>query len=136
MRVEIYSRKRIEKLPDGKFPAHTAVISFFDPDRCQTDKSCAPVDYRGKTERVLYVPLDDFQAALPEAKSIAAFVKCAEEDGWNVICQCESGQNRSAGCAAAILQYFYGKGYTVLENDAYFPDQMVYERVLEALEEV
>ena len=126
MRISIYSRKSIELLFDISFPGKTAVISFYDPDRYNNDKKYKLVDYSGKANSLLYISLDDFQTELPEAEKIAEFVYSAKSKEMQVICQCESGQNRSAGCAAAILEYFNHSGDFILNNHRYHPDEMVY----------
>lgn len=134
MRISIYSRKSIELLFDSSFPEKTAVISFYDPDRYNNDKNYKLVDYSGKTDSVLYIPLDDFQIELPEAGKIAEFVYSAKSKERQIICQCESGQNRSAGCAAAILEHFNQAGDSIFKNNSYHPDEMVYYAVLDSLE--
>lgn len=134
MKISIYSRKSIGNLLHCDFPLNTAVISFYDPDRYNTDKSYTLVDYSGKADSVLYIPLDDFQTELPEAGKIAEFVYSAKSKGLQIICQCESGQNRSAGCAAAILEHFNQAGDSIFSDDRYHPDEMVYYAVLDALE--
>lgn len=134
--VDIYSRDFIENyiLPKDFFK-NTAVISFYDPDRYNDEKdSYSLVDYNGKTDNVLYIPLDDFQTELPEVDKIAVFVYSANAKGLQIICQCESGQNRSAGCAAAILEHFSKSGGSIFNDDRYHPDEMVYYAVLDALE--
>lgn len=133
--VDIYSRDFIENyiLPKDFFK-NTAVISFYDPDRYSNDKDCySLVDYNGKSDNVLYIPLDDFQTELPEADKIAEFVYSAKSKELRIICQCESGQNRSAGCAAAILEHFSKSGSSIFNDDRYHPDEMVYYAVLDAL---
>lgn len=130
MNVKICSRKEIEWLLNHDFPADTAVISFYDPD------SAPRVDYQKKADSVLYVPLDDFQTELSQAKEIAKFIRAAEAKGLNIICQCESGQSRSAGCAAAILEHYHHTGQSVFDNDRYQPDEMIYYKVLDALENI
>lgn len=132
--VQICSRCSIQKLIDNGFPKHSAVISFYDPDRYDTDKSYTLVDYSNKTDNVLYIPLDDFQTEFPEADKIAEFVYSAKTKEMQIICQCEAGQNRSAGCAAAILEHFSQSGDSVFNDDRYQPDEMVYYAVLNALE--
>lgn len=126
----ICSRKEAERLLRENFPEHTVVISFYDPD------GKIPVDYSGKADNVLYVPLDDFQTVLPEAERIARFIYDVKINGLNIICQCESGQSRSAGCAAAILEYYCHMGQSVFDSDQYRPDEMVYYSVLDALETI
>lgn len=127
MNVKICSRKEIERLLNHDFPADTAVISFYDSD------SAPRVNYQKKADSVLYVPLDDFQTELPQAKEIVKFIRAAEAKGLNIICQCESGQSRSAGCAAAILEYYYHTGQSVFDNDRYQPDEMIFYKLLNAL---
>lgn len=132
MRVKICSRREAEKLLNEGFPAHTAVVSFYNPPNSY-DKS-TPVDYAGKADRVFQIALDDFQSNMPEAVDLAKFIDKAVSDGLNIICQCESGQSRSAGCAAAILEYYCHAGQSVFDSDRYRPDEMVYYSVLSALE--
>lgn len=132
MRIKICSRKAIERLLQGQFPEHTAVISFYNPP--YTYGSYSPVDYAGKAERLIQIALDDFQTSMPEAANLAEFIDTAISDGLDIICQCESGQNRSAGCAAAILEHYCHRGQAVFDSDKYRPDEMVYYSVLGALE--
>ena len=134
MKVKIYSRAAAEMLIHNHFPDNTAVISFYDSDRYKVSKSYTLVDYSGKTDTVLYIPLDDFQTELPEADKIADFVHSAKSKGMYIICQCEAGQNRSAGCAAAILEHFNHSGDLIFKDDRYRPDEMVYYSVLNALD--
>lgn len=134
MIIIINSRAVAERLIQNHFPDNTAVISFYDPDRYNTDKSYALVDYNGKANSVLYIPLDDFQTELPEAEKIAEFVYSAKSKELQIICQCESGQNRSAGCAAAIMEHFNQAGNSIFSDDRYHPDEMVYYAVLDTLE--
>lgn len=112
MNVEIYSRKDIEALiAEGKFPQNTAVISFCDSGTNPRDR----VNYSGVCERVMYIELDDLEfdeleengyslkTFFTEADEAAEFIIDVYNSGMDIICQCEYGQSRSAGCAAAIL---------------------------------
>lgn len=65
---------------------------------------------------------------------MAAFIVKAYIDGKNIICQCEYGQSRSAGCAAAILENFYRRGIDIFAEYKYYPNQVVYHKVFDALE--
>lgn len=125
MEVKIYSRKDAEKLLTEGVPDNLMVVAFHDPD-------LPPVDY--PAGRAVCVPLDDFQADLPQAEEVAQFIYTAQAKGMHILCQCESGRSRSAGCAAAILEYFEGRGETVFSDARFSPDQLVYDRVLAALE--
>ena len=52
----------------------------------------------------------------------------------DIICQCEYGQSRSAGCAAAIREHFYSDGIKIFADYRYYPNQLVYNKVFDALE--
>lgn len=132
MNIKICSRKAIQRLLQGPFPDHTAVISFCDSLTPAGDY--APMDYSTVTAPVFQLAVDDFQTDIPEADSLAEFICRVRVDGMDIICQCESGQSRSAGCAAAILEHFFRKGRLVFDSEKYRPDELVYDSVLGALE--
>lgn len=147
MKVSIYSREKIEKIIDTDFPKNTAVISFYDPKGIRSD-NLTPVDYKNKTEMIYQVALYDidfeylykynltYDTYLPEAKEIAEFIYKAKEKGFDIICQCQYGQSRSAGCTAAILEHFEKNGISIFANYNYYPNQVVFNKMLKALDEV
>ena len=51
-----------------------------------------------------------------------------------MICQCDYGQSRGTGCAAAILEHFYHTGISIFADYNYYPNQVVYHKVFDALE--
>ena len=120
MKVTVYSRAEIEKvMADGNFLQNTAVISFYDPAIKRIDEGYTHVEYSDICDTVFYSELEDldlevlkrkgytYDTYFPEADSMAMFITKAYMDGKNIICQCEYGQSRSAGCSAAIKEYFY-----------------------------
>lgn len=121
----ICSREYAQELLRKGFPDHLAVVSFYDPD-------LPPVDY--PAGRAICVPLDDFRTNLAQAEEIARFIYAARAKGLDILCQCEQGRSRSAGCAAAILEHFEGRGEALFYDARFSPDQLVYDRVLAALE--
>jgi hypothetical protein len=146
MNVNIYSRKEIEKIiENGTFPQNTAVISFYDPAIKKIDKDYSHVNYDGICEYVFYSELDDldigylgkkgltYDSYFPEVDRLAGFIYHAFDNSMNIICQCEYGQSRSAGCAAAILEHFYKNGISVFADYRYYPNQVVYHKVYDAL---
>lgn len=148
MRVSVYSREAIESIiADGKFPKNTAVISFYDPAIKRIDEDYSHVDYSGVCDTVFYSELDDldldvlrrkgytYDTYFPEAPDIAAFVYSAYDKGMDIICQCEYGQSRSAATAAAILEHFYHSGISIFTNYNYYPNQVVYHKIFDALEQ-
>lgn len=147
MEVSIYSREKIEKIIDTDFPKNSAVISFYDPKGIRSD-NLTPVNYKNKTEMIYQVALYDidfeylykynltYDTYLPEAKEIAEFIYKAKEKDFDIICQCQYGQSRSAGCAAAILEHFENNGISIFADYRYYPNQVVFNKMLKALDEV
>ena len=145
MEVSIYSRKAIGELIEKGFPQNTSVISFYTPKN-KSDYEENRVNYSGVCDRVFYVGipdidieiLDDYgytcETYLAEADEPAKFIYEARADGLDIICQCDYGQSRSAACAAAILQHFEGRGIDVFSDYKYYPNQLVYHKVFDALE--
>ena len=145
MKVSIYSREAIKALLAEGFPESTAVISFYSPQRLRRGDG-ARVCFDAVRARVFYVPVPDidvevlgsygytYESYLAEADDLARFIYRAHNDGYDVICQCDFGQSRSAACAAAILQHFEGRGIDVFADYRYYPNQLVYHKVFDALE--
>lgn len=147
MEVSIFSRNSMEKLLSHEKIENTVVISFHDPvDRGRRHlEDYEPINFTGKCDRVMQIALHDLdpealsdfgltvETYFPEADTLAEFIYKAKEDGFDIICQCEYGQSRSAGCAAAILQHFEGRGIDVFVDYRYYPNQLVYHKVFDAL---
>jgi hypothetical protein len=148
MEVKIYSRPAIETLLQEGFPDNTAVISFYNPPnhRGSVPVIDKPVDYSTGTSRVFQIALNDIDISVlgdfnltpetffTEAEELAEFIYSAKNDGFDIICQCEYGQSRSAGCTAAIREHFNGDGIQVFADYRYYPNQLVYNKVIDALE--
>ena len=146
MKISVYSREKIEHIiAEGKFPNNTAVISFCDPELKHIDKHYSRVDYSSVCSDVFYCEVDDldldylpekgytYETYFPEADDLAKFIVKAVNENKNIICQCEYGQSRSAGCAAAIKEYFYKDGISVFADYNYYPNQVVFHKVYNAL---
>lgn len=146
MKVHIYSRKTIEQLLKGSFPDNVAIISFYDPELIEIDNDYTPVNFQNKVNRVFLIGLPDididtledlgltYETFFPEAHDLALFINSAYNDGLDIICQCEYGESRSAGCAAAILEHFYRTGISIFADYRYCPNQMIYHKVFDVLQ--
>lgn len=146
MNVEIYSRKQIEALMRKEKFHHTAIISFYDSKTKRLPANYRPIDYSEKALSVFQIGLLDidydvltefgltYDTYFPEADEAAKFIYSAKDHGRNIICQCEYGQSRSAGCAAAILEHFYQSGIRIFADYRYYPNQMVFHKIFDALE--
>lgn len=145
MKVSIYSRSEIEKLIQDDFPQNTAVISFYDPPGKYGDREPA-VDYKGKVEELFQIAVYDidievledfgltFNTYFTEADELAEFIYDAYNSGMDIICQCQYGQSRSAACAAAILEHFEENGISIFRDYRYYPNQLIFNKVYDALE--
>ena len=147
MKVSICSRQDMQEIMKSGLPENTAVISFYDPqDAVGRDKDYRPVDFTGKSDRVFQVALHDidlsvlptfgltYETYFTEADELAEFIYSAKKDGYDIICQCEYGESRSSGCAAAIMEHFYKNGISIFADYRYYPNQVVYHKVHDALE--
>ncbi len=145
MKVEIYSLKAIKELLEGEFPKNTAVISFCSPRKMRKTEE-ARVYLGDVCDRVFRVMIPDidigilsnygytYETYLAEADELAKFIYEAKAEGRDIICQCDFGQSRSAACAAAILEHFEGRGIDIFVDYRYYPNQLVYHKIFDALE--
>ena len=145
MKVMVYSRKEVELLLRNGFPENTAVISFYDPIDRRNKNDYTPVDYSDKADKVFYVPIYDidievlgdfgltYETYFPKVNVLAKFIDKAKNNGMDIICQCEYGQSRSAGCAAAILEHYYKNGISIFADYRYYPNQLIFNKIYEAL---
>ena len=144
MKVNIHSRSSIGELIQNGFPENTAVISFFTPNKDKLKEN--PVNYQGVCDTVFYIGVPDIdieiladygytcESYLAEADELAKFILEAKLNDLDIICQCDYGQSRSAACAAAILQHFEGRGIDIFTDFRYYPNQLVYRKIFDALE--
>ena len=149
MEVAIFNREQIETLSQGGFAAYTALISITDAGWQFADLENKPefllqltfddvdndvfVDELGRTptederkriEAKYYMLTDD------QAGKIAEFILSVKDKADLLICQCEHGQSRSAAVAAAVLEYLDKSGIEIFADDNYYPNKMVFKKVL------
>lgn len=151
MNVSVFSRKRMERLLENKEKLqngildNVAIISFYDPPSIRTGEVFKPVDFKGKSDRVFTIAIHDidieiledygltFETYFPEVNDLAEFIIKAIENNNDIICQCEYGQSRSAGCAAAIKEFINRTGIDIFSDYKYYPNQLIYNKVFQAL---
>lgn len=137
--VKIYSREEIEnQIVDGNKFENCFIISF-------CDKLEKPVDFSGILANVIVCKVDDifydeladegysYDEFFSEAKDIADAIRKAVDKKEKIICQCEHGQSRSAGCAAAILEYYEKSGIKIFSDYKRCPNQVIYNKIYDAL---
>lgn len=143
--IRVISRKEAEALIADELPQKTAIISFYDPVGPRTPKGYQRVDYSGLCDNVFYVEIRDidieilgkygltYDTYFPEATELAKFIANAVTNHYTIICQCEYGQSRSAACAAAIKEFYEKTGIQIFANYKYYPNQLIFNKLLEAL---
>jgi predicted protein tyrosine phosphatase len=160
MEIEIHSIKSLELLAKEPLPLRTSLISIGDTNSLPPqlihepehilrvvfhditlhdvkDEFDIPADVQASEERLREF-LKERQVNVfsdQQAKQIADFVCRYEGETELLICQCHYGQSRSAGCAAAIAEYYYGNGIDIFADYRFFPNKLVYHKVLWALKE-
>lgn len=67
-----------------------------------------------------------------QAEQVVDFYRQLPPETEYIVCQCEHGQSRSAGIAAALLQHRCSKGIDIFANDKYYPNKVVYRKVMTA----
>lgn len=152
MEIAIFNRDQIEVLSQGGFAPHTALISITDAgwqyavledkpeflfqvafddvdnDVFVDELGRAPTEEeRCRIEAKYYMLTDD------QADKIADFILSVMGKAELLICQCEHGQSRSAAVAASVLEYINRSGIDIFADDNYYPNKMVFKKVLRQL---
>lgn len=148
MNVEIMGREELMVLAKEPFPGGTSLISI-------TDSDDPDVVLEHQPERVLRLKFDDvsdeiFEELLgrkptvremhqiasrfhllsnAQTQQMADFILGTPSEG-TLICQCEYGQSRSAGVAAAVMEYYYSKGIHIFADVRYYPNKLVFRKLL------
>lgn len=136
MKITICSREQLLKDKGNK----RNIISFYeDLDEKFIGRENDNIIYCN-VQDIDYSELSDydltFEEFFIEAKKVAQFVLDCINQGKDIICQCEYGQGRSAGCAAAIRQHMNSDGIEIFSDYRYYPNKMVYNKLLQELKNI
>lgn len=152
MLVRIMGREELTEMVKEKFAPKVAVISITDTDR-------PDVEFVNVPQYLLQLKFDDVSEEIYEdilgrkpcvremkkiserlhmisdeqAKRIAAFLVPIYNEIDILICQCEYGQSRSAGVAAAVMEFYSRSGITIFAATGYYPNKLVFKKVLTQL---
>lgn len=136
MKVEILNRTKLQKLLYKDFPyKNCAVISFFGNGEDDVNFSTNPkVKYiKRKIDDLRWVEEPDNWHYL-DFDQIAKFILDCNKQGINyIICQCECGVSRSAGCAAAIREFYHHDGIKIFSIYDYSPNVIFFNNIYNAL---
>lgn len=145
MKVEICAGQELERLLQMRVQEATAIICFCDTTEKKDD---IPLPAGYEETAVFRIILDDLDIEdleefgfsvdtfFPEAEELARFIYRAYENNQNILCRCTYGESRSAACAAAILEHFYGKGISIFRDYRYIPNKLVFNKVYDALRKI
>lgn len=145
MKVEICAGRELERLLQTQVSEATAIICFYDIAEELED---IPLPSGYEETAVFRITLDDLDieelgefgfsldSFFPEAEELARFIYRAYEKNQNILCRCTYGESRSAACAAAILEHFYGKGISIFRDYRYIPNKLVFNKVYDALQKI
>ena len=152
MEVAIFNRDQIETLAQGGFAERTALISITDAGWKFASLENKPdfllqlafddvdndvfVDELGRTptaEERSQIESKYYMLTDEQAGEIASFILSVQDNVDLLICQCEHGQSRSAAVAAAVLEYLNKSGIEIFADDNYYPNKMVFKKVLEQM---
>ena len=140
MNIFIFSKKEAYDAFAAKtFPKNVSVIIFYD-------FGSEHIDYNGICSDVYYCPYDDidvwsereyekYSSTFDFADDLAQFIYDAYNSGRDIVCQCDYGQSRSAGCAAAIAEHFYKSGIEIFADFSRCPNKLIYHKVIDALDD-
>ena len=152
MKILIMSKRAIEKMAEQAFPDNTAVISIADYgdefaalnnapahvlrvafDDVDNDVIVDAVGAHGTEAAIAAVERKYHMFSGEQAEAIARFFFDVCDKAGILICQCEHGQSRSAAVASAILEYRSKRGIDIFADDRYYPNKVVFRRLLSAL---
>lgn len=141
IKVAILSKERAEEIFSNGLPENAVLIGFYDTDRHCPQKLEIPAP----SDRIFQVAVDDLatdelndysltlETIFPQCGEMAEFIRSAIKRKFNIICQCVYGEGRSAGCAAAILEYYEKSGIQIYTNDRFYPNKIVFRKLFAAL---
>lgn len=136
MFVEIMDRTHLQKLLYKDFPyRNCAVISFYGEGEKDINFSVNPnVKYiKRKIDDVRLVE-EPYDWHFLDFEEIGKFILDCEKQGINyIVCECESGFSRSAGCAAAIREFYHHDGIKIFSNYDYSPNVLFFNSIYNAL---
>ena len=151
MQVLIMSRAALMELAKDPFPPGTAVISITNSDAADVELCHIPEQIlRLKFDEVSDEIYEDFLGRKPtvremhqlsarfhmlsdhQAQQLADFILSRNNQGI-LICQCEHGQSRSAGIAAAAVEYYLHRGVHIFADPRYCPNKYVFRKLLRNL---
>ena len=150
MKVYIYSQEEIKELfKTNRFPKNVGVIKILNKRHSDgdADDSIPIMELISRTHHVHCLFIDDLKLEeineqgltidtyFPRADRTALSIKIMYKNGCDIVCYSRHGRSRSAAFAAAILEYYNNNGVSILSDNRYSPNEILYKKLLKALRE-
>ncbi len=136
MDIIVKSKKEMEEYAMQEHNKTSIVISIASKNN---DKANIKSDYNNKIKDIQFVQFDDTDSLggieCIDASKIKRFLlrHIGDTDLGLIIVQCEAGQSRSAGVAAALMKYFWNDDTAIFNNHKYTPNMLCYRTMLNEL---
>ena len=136
--IMVMNRVKARKYSFENHTQSSIIISITDPE---SERNHFCNRYDNKIRRILHIQFDDIDIKKDgynpisdeDAIKITEFVKYYADIVDRIIVHCEAGVSRSAGCAAALMKYYFGDDEAIYSNPFYKPNSLVYRKILNEL---
>lgn len=136
MDIIVKSKKAIEEYAMQEHNKTSIVISIASKN---SSKANIKSDYNNKIKEIQFIQFDDTDSMggiekLDASKIKRFLLKHIGDTSLDlIIVQCEAGQSRSAGVAAALMKYFWNDDTAIFNNHKYTPNMLCYRTMLNEL---
>lgn len=138
--IEVMSKQQAEQYGMAEHDEHSLVISIASRG---TNKAFIVPNTKSNIEDVIWLEFNDtdstdmvyggIEYAHTDKIRETVLRFLATDSVTRLIVQCEAGQSRSAGTAAAIMKFIYNDDSSIFNNQKYTPNMMCYRKVLNNL---
>ena len=138
MKIVVMSQSRIEEYARTSNSETSILISITSHHGKQAE---VYMNNENKILNILFLRFDDTDRrdtylgiSHIDARKIINFIRdnVSDKDFDKVIVNCEAGQSRSAGVAAALMKYFNNDDTPIFDNPMYTPNMLCYRTVIDA----
>ena len=135
MNITVLSRERLFAAAAKEDFRDCLIISFYDEDRPDVQGIFPKANvFQYEVRDIDHEELSAFGLSYedywPGAKEIAGLDL---QKYPRIICQCECGESRSAGCAAALAEFFDHSGINYFSDYNLYPSKLIYHRLMDEL---
>ena len=137
MNIKVFSQQNIEKYAKQNHDIPTLLISITARDAKRANVYPNQIN---NIKNILFLVFDDTDNKITgiqtkDAQRIKTFLdnNISKWNIENILVNCNAGQSRSAGVAAALMYYFNENDKPIFDNPMYKPNMLCYRTVLNEL---